>query len=171
MRLAKVDATVESSLAEKFKIRGYPTIKFFVNGEGIEYGGGRTAEEIVNWLKKKSGPPATTLTSSADVTKLKESGDVVVVGFFKDLNSDAAKQFLAVAQGVDNIPFGITSEQALFTEFEVKADNGVVLFKKFDEGRNNFDGEYTADEIKKFIHANQLALVSEFNQEVSVHVD
>jgi protein disulfide-isomerase A1 len=60
VRLAKVDATIESSLAEKFKIRGYPTIKFFISGEPVEYGGGRTGEEIVNWLKKKSGQPATT---------------------------------------------------------------------------------------------------------------
>jgi protein disulfide-isomerase A1 len=62
VRLAKVDATIETSLAQKFKVNGYPTIKFFISGEPIEYGGGRTGEGIVNWLKK-SGPPTTTLSS------------------------------------------------------------------------------------------------------------
>jgi len=41
------------------------------------------------------------------------------------------------------------------------------LLKKFDEGRNDFTGELTEEELKKFIHANQLALVSEFNQETA----
>lgn len=42
-----------------------------------------------------------------------------------------------------------------------------MLFKKFDEGRNDFSADFTEEEIKKFIHSNQLALVSEFNQETA----
>lgn len=42
MPLAKVDATAESSVAEKFSIQGYPTLKFFINGQPIDYEGGRT---------------------------------------------------------------------------------------------------------------------------------
>lgn len=33
IRLAKVDATEESDLAQMFAVRGYPTIKFFKNGD------------------------------------------------------------------------------------------------------------------------------------------
>jgi len=65
--LAKVDATVEQALGERFAIRGYPTLKFFRSGEPIDYDGGRTANEIVNWVTKKSGPPSKTLASQADV--------------------------------------------------------------------------------------------------------
>ena len=82
IKLAKVDATVESSLGEKFGVRGYPTLKFFRSGKDSEYGGGRTATEIVNWLKKKTGPPATALSTQEDVDKLKAE-DVSVIGFFK----------------------------------------------------------------------------------------
>ena len=39
IRLAKVDATEETKLAEKYEVRGYPTIKFFKNGNPIEFQG------------------------------------------------------------------------------------------------------------------------------------
>ena len=39
---------------------------------------------------------------------------------------------------------------------------------QFDEGRADYDGEAKADDIIKFIKANQLPLVTEFNDEVRV---
>merc|ERR1712014_557228 len=61
--LGKLDATEESKTAEKFEVRGYPTLKFFKNGKPMEYGGGRTADTIVSWVEKKTGPPAKALGS------------------------------------------------------------------------------------------------------------
>ena len=42
--LAKVDATVETSLANRFGIDGYPTMKVFHNGVAYDYEGPRTAD-------------------------------------------------------------------------------------------------------------------------------
>lgn len=44
---------------------------------------GRTSSDIVNWLKKKTGPPATTLEDKESTAKMIEKDEVVVVGFFK----------------------------------------------------------------------------------------
>jgi len=167
VRLGKVDATVQSDLGERFKVKGYPTLKFFIDGTPIEYGGGRTSDEIIQWLKKKSGPAAITLSSVDDLTKFKESQDVVVVGLFDSLENKNLALFNSIAKTVDSVSFGVTTEQALFTELNVNGGEAIVLFKKFDEGRNDFSGEFLDEEIKRFIHSNQLALISEFNQETA----
>lgn len=83
IRLGKVDATVQSELSEQFKVRGYPTLKFFVDGTPLEYAGGRTADEIVQWLKKKSGPASVTISTVDELKKLQADNEVAVLGLFK----------------------------------------------------------------------------------------
>lgn len=166
IRLGKVDATVQSDLSEKFKIRGYPTLKFFIDQQPVEYSGGRTADEIVAWLKKKSGPAATTLMSASDLTKLQEDNQVVVVGLFTSAESAEAQLFLNIAKTIDSVVFGISTEKAVFDELKAKPDT-IVLLKKFDEGRNDFDGKFVDAEIRSFIQANELPLVNEFNQDTA----
>jgi protein disulfide-isomerase A1 len=164
--LAKVDATEEAELAEKFEVRGYPTLKFFRNGKPSEYSGGRSAEDLVKWLKKKTGPPAKDLNSEEEVTNFKESANVVVVGLFEDKDSADAKTFLEVAANNDEQPFGIVTDKNLYKSLGVEKD-GVVLLKKFDEGRNLFEGDLTADELKKFVSTNSLPLVVDFSHETA----
>merc|ERR1711936_693997 len=72
IKLGKVDATQEGKLAEKFEVKGYPTLKFFRNGKPMEYNGGRTADTIISWVEKKTGPVAATLADVDAATKFQE---------------------------------------------------------------------------------------------------
>ncbi|EEQ97646.1 protein disulfide isomerase, putative [Perkinsus marinus ATCC 50983] len=56
LALGELDATEHKKMAEKYAIRGYPTLYWFVNGEHTEYGGGRTAAEIKSWCIDMTGP-------------------------------------------------------------------------------------------------------------------
>jgi len=167
LKLGKVDATIETSLAGKFSIRGYPTLKFFRDGKPGEYSGGRTAAEIINWLKKKTGPPALTLSDVEGAKAFTEGKDVAIVGLFKNKESESAKIFLEVAAGLDDIPFGISDSDALFEEYKVTKDT-IVLIKAFDEGRNDLEADgVDADALKKFIRKNELPTIIEFTQEAA----
>jgi len=166
IKLGKVDATVETKLGDKFEVRGYPTLKFFRNGKSIEYSGGRDAAGIVSWVKKKSGPAAKEIKSIEDAKAFQDSSNVVVLGFFKDKDSDDAKVFLEAANDLDDMLFGIASDDAVRKEYKMDKD-GLALLKKFDEGRNDYDGEYDVKKLKSWIQSNALPLVSEFTQETA----
>jgi len=166
IKLASVDATIEQDLAQKFEVKGYPTIKFFSDGTTFEYTGGRTQEDLLSWLKKKTGPAADQLKTVEDLEKLKKTADVVVIGAFENLDSDAALTFLHVAKTVDGIPFGITSNSDVFKELKVTKD-AVVLLKKFDEGRNELTSTIDEASIRDFIQTNQMPLVIDFTPETA----
>lgn len=50
--LAKVNNEDAKDLLTEFMIEGFPTLKFFKNGNAIEYTGNRQAEGIIDWCKE-----------------------------------------------------------------------------------------------------------------------
>ena len=163
IKLAKVDATEEGPLAEKFEVRGYPTLKFFRNGKPMEYGGGRTADTIVSWVEKKTGPPAKALANADEAAAFTEGKNVAVVGCFADETTDAAKAFLAVASSLDDLPFGIMAD---CSGYDVSGE-GVVVIKTFDDGKATLTEDLTEENIAKFASSESLPLVIDFNHETA----
>jgi len=72
IKIAAVDATESASLADKFGVKGYPTLKFFPKGatEPEEYDGGRTADTIVKWINGKIGTSRKVKVASSSVVVL-----------------------------------------------------------------------------------------------------
>merc|ERR1711878_172222 len=166
IKLGKLDATEESKTAEKFEVRGYPTLKFFKNGKPMEYGGGRTAETIVSWVEKKTGPPAKTLANADEAKAFVDGKTVAVIGCFKDETTDAAKAFLAVAPNLDDLAFGVTGDEAVCSEYGVSGE-GVVMVKTFDDGKAVLTEGLTEEAVAKFVTSESLPLVIDFNHETA----
>merc|ERR1712179_627201 len=166
IKLAKLDATEEGATAEKFEVRGYPTLKFFKNGKPMEYGGGRTADTIVSWLEKKTGPPAKTLASLDDAKAYTEGKSVSIIGFFKDQTTDGAKGYLAAAGMMDDFEFGITGDDAVFAEYGVEGE-AVLLLKDFDDGKAVLSEGITEESVAAFVSSESLPLVIDFNHETA----
>lgn len=90
--LSEVDATVETELATKYEVQGYPTLFWFVNGNKREYQGPRTADGIVEWVKANMGPILKTMTAeeSKEVLAARKGGDAVIL-FNGDVEEIAGK--------------------------------------------------------------------------------
>jgi protein disulfide-isomerase A1 len=44
---------------------------------------GRQADDIVNWLKKRTGPAVTSLTEVTEAEAMIANNEVAIIGFFK----------------------------------------------------------------------------------------
>lgn len=167
IKLAKVDATQEQELAESYGVRGYPTLKFFRNGSPIDYSGGRQADDIITWLKKKTGPPALEVSSAEQAKELIGANNVIVFGFFSDQSTEKAKAFLGLASIVDDQIFAIVSDEKVIAELDAQ-DEDVVLFKNFEEPRVKFEGEtFDEDALKTWVFVQSMPTIVEFSHETA----
>jgi len=163
IKLVKVDATVHGELAKEFGVGGYPTLKWFKGGDRktpVDYKGGRKADEIVSWTKKKSGPPAVPVSGADAAKKFRDDNEVCVVGF---VAADDAT-FNGAGDSFDDVPFGILDADAA-AELDV-AEGKIALLKQFDDKRADFDGA-DKDALVAFVKSEQLALVNEFSDKTA----
>ncbi|NXE06906.1 PDIA2 isomerase, partial [Lophotis ruficrista] len=172
-QLGKVDATVQVALASEFGVTAYPTLKLFRDGNRthpLDYTGRMDAEGIARWMRRRAGPSATLLQDTAAAAAFVGSQDLVVVGFFKDLGSEAAQAFYEVASEVVDVPFGVAEAAELFQAYGLSADT-VCLFKKSDEGRTDFPVDpargLDVAELTRLLRVHSLELVMEFTNETS----
>lgn len=90
--------------------------------------GGRQADDIVAWVKKKTGPPAITVTSAEQAKELIAANNVIIFGFFSDQETERAKVYLALARVSDDQVFAIVSDDKVIKELEAQ-EGDIVLFK------------------------------------------
>ncbi|KAG7262942.1 hypothetical protein CRUP_008722 [Coryphaenoides rupestris] len=83
--LAKVDATEQPEVAQRFDVTGYPTLKIFRKGKAFDYNGPRETFGIVEHMIEQSGPPSKPVQAAKQVQELvKDGDDTVIVGVFSD---------------------------------------------------------------------------------------
>ena len=144
--LAKVDATVETTLSDRFGLSGFPTMLFFRGGEHLEFhGGAATSEVITDWVLRMSGPPSARVTCSELRTKIEE--DRFVLAFFGEESDPLfADAHLAYAQKDADLSFVHTNEDDCANEFGVELP-AEVFFRKFDEPIVVYSGNPNKDEL------------------------
>jgi len=136
IKMAAVDATAQKELGDRFKVQGFPTIKFFPPGgaEPEEYNRGRSKEEIVAFGMEKAelypmGPPPAIQQVADDEMLKKDCLDkkLMCVVFFvphvMDTGADGRNAMLDMFNGIaktlrQNIAFvwAVGGEHSVFEE-------------------------------------------------------
>lgn len=132
----------------------------------MEYTGGRTEQEIVNWILKKVGPPSTEVT--CDDLKKKVEENKLVAAYFGE-NDD--KKFTEIFQEVAQ--HSSISEKYQFVHLNDKdcassygaSIPSVVLFRKFDESPLVFSGNWETTPIVDWLVTGSVPTLIEFSED------
>ncbi|KAL3831563.1 hypothetical protein ACJMK2_023302 [Sinanodonta woodiana] len=167
--LAKVDATAENELASKYGVTGYPTIKIFRKGRAQEYKGPRDEMGIVNHMISQSGEASKMQVSLKDLQQYMAEDAVTIIGFFDNLNDPRLRVYMDAANDLrDDFKFGHTLLPEALSTYKVNPGSVVVFsaprfFTKYEPKWNTLHkGEYTTDDVSKFIQKHKLPLVGEY---------
>lgn len=160
--LAKVDATENKAVAERFGVQGFPTLFFFKKGEKMEYSGGRTKDTIVSWVLKKSGPASALVT--CDALEEKAAENKFVLAFFGEetetLYTDA---HIGFANSDDKITF-VHAAADCAAKYNAVAP-AEILFKKFEEPTVVYSGKADKDSLVSWVKPLMVPTVFEFTEE------
>lgn len=174
--IAKVDATVEKKIAQKYGVRSFPSLKLFKGLDSVaDYGGERTERDIVSYMKKKTSPAVRILLDADATAKFIDSEDVVVIGFYEDLDSAEFNSYQHFADTVDDITskfvsFGAVADTAAAAKYDIGTFPSTVLFKKEgDEGRVLYEGGMASSEgLTAFVKIHSLPSLMAFTPERSL---
>lgn len=64
MKIGTIDCTVEKKLCSRFNVRGYPTLKYSVDGEIQDYPGGRGERDFLSFAQRMNGPAISLVPST-----------------------------------------------------------------------------------------------------------
>jgi len=157
VNLVKVDCTESGKdTCGKFGVSGYPTLKIFRGGElSQDYNGPREVNGIVKYMKAQVGPSAKECSSDADVDKLRQKDEVVVVGYFDD--DEEMKEFTKAADAMrETVAFGTCKKCA---------KKGMVLYRpkqlqtKLEPSEVEYDGAAKKSDIQAWVKKNYHGLV------------
>ncbi len=163
-----------ASPSDRLDPLAFAALKWFIDGKyAAEYTGGRTAEAIVNWIKKKTGPAAAVLSAEADVKKAAEE-EVAAYIYVADESGKAYDAFMSVAQKTEDIAFFVLTDAALAKSIGLTTPNQITMTRNFKlhgaEKVEAFAAPEDPDAVEAFLAKFKLPAYLTFNQESSQRI-
>eukprot|EP01130_Rhizamoeba_saxonica_P010173 TRINITY_DN416_c0_g1_i3.p2 TRINITY_DN416_c0_g1~~TRINITY_DN416_c0_g1_i3.p2 ORF type:complete len:426 (-),score=102.96 TRINITY_DN416_c0_g1_i3:1404-2681(-) len=163
----KIDCTAETSVSNKFSIRGYPTLKYSINGVFREYEGGRDLKDFIEFNKKITGSPSSEIQqSNLEEFLNKDTVSVLFVGpdsLLDDFNSIAQVYIVH-----PDISFGYMTDVPNLDSYTLSSDISGPSVLIFNDNTKNlvevYNGNINKDLLGKWIDQRKLPILSEISQ-------
>lgn len=166
MAIGKIDCTVHKPLCSEFKVRGFPTLMYSVDGQVMDYPGGRDAASITSFAQKMSGPSVHVVQSYQEAIEFAKGTPEGVAFLGYDPNSSETETqlqqiFNQVARLKQaNTYFVWLAQDERKYSFIHKIENNVR--PKSYEDHDTDITSITTESLAAWVQANDIPLVVEF---------
>jgi protein disulfide-isomerase A1 len=136
-------------------------------GQKSEYTGGRSENDIVNWVLKRVGPPSTETTCAA----LKDRADAtkLAVAYIGDTSAkEFSEIFLEVAQNgavSEKYQFFHVNDASCASNFGASGSPALVLFRKFDTPTVVYSGSWESSPVVDWLQASSVPTLITFGED------
>uniref|UniRef100_A0A7N0REQ1 Thioredoxin domain-containing protein n=1 Tax=Kalanchoe fedtschenkoi TaxID=63787 RepID=A0A7N0REQ1_KALFE len=171
--MAKIDAERYPKAASFLGIKGFPTLLLFVNATSNAYTGGYAWQEMVIWVRKKTGFPVIRINSLSHADSFVKRFSTFAIGLFENFEGPVYREFLDAATLNNEIQFAEVSDveiaNVLYPEF--KRDGPFMgLVKSEPERFTSYLGTFKTDSILEFLDHHKLPLVNILTEANSARV-
>eukprot|EP00079_Xenopus_tropicalis_P012565 XP_002939661.1 PREDICTED: protein disulfide-isomerase TMX3 [Xenopus tropicalis] len=141
IRVGKMDATVHSSIASEFGVRGFPTIKVLKGDMAYNYRGPRTKEDIVEFANRVAGPLIRPLPSQQMFDHVQKRHSVLFV--YVGVESTLKEKYIEVASELIVYTYFFSSSEDVLPKYvtlnEVPAvlvfkDSTYFVYDEYEDG-------------------------------------
>lgn len=167
--LVDLDATEEKDIAQKYGIRGFPTLKLFSKGEVIsDYKGGRTKDALIKYIERASLPSVVECADAdavAAFAKDNKGKSQVYCAACDKMSAEYTKCSMSLRDSMpDSISFASVADAALLKELagsDVAADS--ILLVREDGSSEKFDGK--PEDLEDWVKLGSLPTFAELSRE------
>ncbi|KAG0462828.1 hypothetical protein HPP92_021304 [Vanilla planifolia] len=171
--MAKLDAERHTKAAGQLGIKGFPTLIFFVNGTAMAYTGGFTGEEILIWVRKKSGFPLVRLSSVTAAEEFLKKYQIHVIGLFENFKGIEYEEFVKAASTENEIQFVETNDievaKVLYPHVNINT-SFIGIVKREPEKFVRFEESIVEENILNFVRTNKFPLITALTELNSARV-
>ncbi|EGR33508.1 hypothetical protein IMG5_051050 [Ichthyophthirius multifiliis] len=167
VKFAKSDMSIHMSLSKKYKVDGYPDLRLFSFGNlehNIKYIQDQKKEEdLRNWLNQKIEKSSEKINHIEQLEELKQKNQALIVYFGLNEQETNFQTFKLVAMSYEETKFAYVLDQQIRAQ-EQAEDLSIVLYKNFDNKRDEYTGELKIIQIIKFIDSHSIPHIIPFDK-------
>ena len=164
--LSKIDCIKIKKICDKYEIKSFPTVALLKKKDHIVYNGERKAQEIEKWLNENTKPTFKKITSKKELEESKKNIRSFLIYFGND--EKVINELIVAERKIDDIPiFTCDSENLRKENVNIEKNETLVIFKIFDDKKNVFQDNITANNIIKFVDLYSYPKVIEFSKDTS----
>lgn len=167
VKLAMVDAVKEKELVKDLNATEPPFIRLYLSGDKhnpVPCPVPQSSSSILTWLKRRASSPADLITNNI------QSDELLVVGFFEDMNDAYVQVFYAAAVELPDLTFALTQNNEVISKYGLAHDVVFVLKKSRLMQAYKMSPETSKEELIIFITVFQMDPVTEYSGQTATQI-